>query len=153
MARSNEARGAHARLLYHYTDAPGFAELMRAGALRPEDLVIRHRHVRLRRPLTWLTDDTDLASPAVRAVARLGGHGRITVRLTVSTAYAQRWTTWTLDNRVSRRHAALIDEAAVGLGDRLWVLPGEIGWPDWIIAEDLRTSSTLWRADLRSAAS
>jgi hypothetical protein len=140
-------------LLYHYTDAPGFAELRQTGALRPEDLVIRHRSIRLRRPLTWLTDDTDLASPAVRTVARLGAHSKITVRLTISTAYAQRWPIWKLDNRVSRRHSALVDEAAEGLENRLWVVPGEIAWPDWIIAEDVRTAATLWRVDLRPAAS
>ena len=75
---------------YHYTDEPGFDELRRIGALRPENLVVRHRHIRLRRPLVWLTDDTDLDSPAVRTVARLGTQAKITVRLTVSTSSAQR---------------------------------------------------------------
>jgi hypothetical protein len=94
-----------------------------------------------------------VSSAAVRAVARLGRHDKITVRLTVSAAYAQRWPIWTLDNRVSRRHLALVDESCDGMGDRLWVVPDEIGWPDWIIAEDLETKSVLWRAELRSAAS
>ena len=140
-------------MLYHYTDAPGFADLLRAGALPPEDLVIRHRRVRLRRTLTWLTDDPDPASPAVRTIARSGTRAKITVRLTLSTTYARRWPIWLLDHRVPRRQLVLIEEACEGLGDRLWVVPQDIPWPDWIIAEDLATNSVLWRADLRSAAS
>lgn len=140
-------------MLYHYTDAPGFAELLQLGALRPEDLVIRHRQLRLRRTLTWLTDHADPASPAVRTSARLGRRAKVTVRLTVSTKYAQRWPIWTLDNRVSRRHLALIEEACEGLVDGLWVVPHEIPWSDWIIAEDVETKSVLWRAVSRSAAS
>jgi hypothetical protein len=140
-------------MLYHYTDAPGFADLLRTGALRPEDLVFRHRDLRLRRPLTWLTDDPDPTSPAVRMSARLGRLAKITVRLTVSTPYARRWPIWTLDHHVSRRHLVLIEEACEGLLDQLWVVPQEISWPDWIIAEDLETKSVLWRADLPSAAS
>ena len=140
-------------MLYHYTDAPGLAHLMRTGVLRAEDLVVRHRHLRLRRPLTWLTDDADPSSPAVRTVARLGRQAKITVRLTVSTAYAQRWPIWVLDHRVSRRHLALVEEASEGFSDRLWVVQQEIPWPQWIIAEDLETRSVLWRVDLRAAAS
>lgn len=140
-------------MLYHYTDLPGFDALWRAGVLQPEELVIRHRRVRLRRDLIWLTDDTDLSSPAVRTVARLGQEAKITVRLTVTSATAQRWSIWKLDNHVSRRNHALIDEACEGLDNRLWVVRDEISGPDWIIAEDLESKSVLWRADLRSAAS
>jgi hypothetical protein len=140
-------------MLYHYTDARGFADLLRAGALRPEDLTIRHRHLRLRKSMTWLTDDADPRSAAVRTIARLGDRATVTVRLTVSTTHAQRWPIWTLDHRVARRDLVLIDEACDGLGDRLFVVPGEIPWPEWIIAEDIEAAKVLWRADLRSAAS
>jgi hypothetical protein len=140
-------------LLYYYTDVRAFTEIHRAGALDPAALVIRHRQVHHRRPLIWLTDEHDAASPAARTVARLERRTHLGIRLTVATPNAQRWRTWVADNRVSRRETALIDEASEGQIDRLWVLPQRLSWTSWIVAEDLDTRSVIWRNSPQTAAS
>jgi hypothetical protein len=148
---SRDARGGHSRLLYHYTDAHGLAELVRSGELPPADLVLRHRTMRLKRPITWLTDDPDPDSPAVLAIARLRQGAEVAVRLSVAAAGAQRWSVWAPDHGVPHRRWARLDEACDGLSSRLWVVPAAISVADWILAEDARTRAVLWRNDLLSA--
>jgi hypothetical protein len=148
---SRDARGGHSRLLYHYTDGHGLAELVGSGVLPPADLVIRHRSVRFKRPLTWLTDDPDPASPAVLAIARLRHGAQISVRLSVAAAGAQRWSVWAPQHGVPHRHWARLDELCDGLSSRLWVVPTEIPATDWIVAEDPLTRAVLWRNDLLTA--
>jgi hypothetical protein len=148
---SRDARGGHARLLYHYTDEPGFAELLRLGVLPPAELVIRHRHLHLKQALSWLTDDPDPGSPAVRTVARLRHGAQVAVRLSIACTDAQRWPRWTLDHRVGRRDAVRVEQACDGLSDRLWVVPHAIPSAQWMIAEDPFTRAVLWRNEVRTA--
>jgi hypothetical protein len=140
-------------LVYHYTDARAFTAIHRAGVLEPAALVIRHRNVPHGSPLVWLTDEHDASSPAASTVARLDGHSGHTIRLTVATPDVVRWPIWAAASRVSKREAALIDEACDGLVDRLWVVPHKLSWTSWIVAEHLDTHSVIWRNSTQTAAS